>query len=305
MTLDQLRTFCAVARLQSFSRAGQSLYLTQPAISTQIRALENHYHVKLFERTGRGIRLTEAGEILLASAQEILRLVEETQQSLDDLEALHRGRLSVEASLVAGVYLLPQILSKFKQTYPRTDLKLRIEHTHSIHEHVLTNAIDLGIVGEGAPVDGSLVEIIPFFSDELVVITSPHHAWAERNKIMPAELAQQPFIMFGPGSATGDMITKKLEDRGIHLQVAMELGNTELIKKAVEADLGVGLISRCAVLKEANASWLNTLQMSGLTIRREYSLIWRKGKHLPKAMEIFVQYFMNNSGRFKQPRGHK
>jgi len=294
VTLDQLRTFRTVAQLQSFTRAAETLHLTQPAVSAQIVALERGVNVKLFDRIGKKIGLTEAGRIVLDSTEEILRRVEEMQQSLDDLEGLRRGKFMLGASLVVGVYLLPEILGRFKKKYPQVDVTLHIEYARQIVEKVAANIVDLGIIGEGLPVADSRLVVRPFLKDDLVVIVSTRHPWAKRVRISPDELAKEPFIIPEQSLATSEIILRQLGAAGIQLNTVMELGNIEAVKKAVEAGLGASIMSRCAIVREVEAHHLKALRLSGITLQRDLSFVWRKDRRLSKATEAFLNFFLDN-----------
>jgi DNA-binding transcriptional LysR family regulator len=305
VTLDQLRTFRAVARLQSFTRAAESLRLTQPAVSAQIVALEGRLKARLFDRIGKRIVLTEAGRIVLDGAEAILRQVAEMRQSLDDLEGLRRGTLTLGASLVVGIYLLPEILGRFKKQYPQVEVRLRIEYARKIIEEVAISAIDLGIVGEGLPVTDSRLVVKPFRKDELVVIVSARHPWASRRRISPAELAREPFIIPENTLATSEIVLRQLGAAGIRLNTVMELGNIEAVKKAVEANLGVSIMSQCAISGEVAARQLTALRVAGVTLQRDMSVVWRKDQHLSRATEAFLAIFAEEaaSARRRSPRG--
>ena len=294
MTLDQLRTFRIVAQLQSFTRAAETLRLTQPAVSAQVVALERGMKVRLFDRIGKKIVLTEAGRVVLESTEEILRRVEEMQQSLDDLEGLRRGKFMLGASLVVGVYILPEILGRFKQQYPQVDVTLHIEYARQIVEKVAANLIDLGIIGEGLPVVDSRLVVRPFLKDELVVIVSARHPWAKRARISPRELAPEPFIIPEKSLATSEIVLRQLGIAGVRLNTVMELGNIEAVKKAVEAGLGASIMSRCAIVGEVQRHQLKALRLSGVTLQRDLSFVWRKDRQLSKATEAFLNFFLDS-----------
>ncbi|MCI0477451.1 MAG: LysR substrate-binding domain-containing protein, partial [Anaerolineales bacterium] len=283
MTLDQLRTFCAVARLKSFSRAADALNLTQPAVSTQIAALEREYRVALFHRTSKGVCLTEAGEIVLASAKEILRVLEETRQSLDALQGLARGKVNLGASLIAGIYVLPRILGEFKLRHPEIEINLQVEHALEIAELIVANNLELGFVGEGNPIKHPHLAVKPFLNDEFLVIVSRNHRRAKSKTISVTELAAQPFIASHPESATRQVIARHLEPAGIKLNIVMQMENIEMIKKAVEANLGVSIMSKFAIQQEIETRRLHALRIAKLPLHRQMYLVWHKDRRLSKA----------------------
>jgi DNA-binding transcriptional LysR family regulator len=296
MTLEQLRTFRAVARLNSFTRAAEELHLTQPAVSAQIVGLENALRVKLFDRIGRGIALTPAGQLVLATAGDVLQHLDELRQSLDDLEGLRRGRLRLGASLVVGVYLLPEVLGAFKKEHPQIDLALRIEYAHHIVDLIMSNELDLGIIGEGAPLTDERLALKPLLGDELVVITPARHRWAGRDTISPTALTEEPFIIPARDFATSEIIQQRLTAAGLKLKPSLELGNIEAVKKAVEAGLGISIVSRCAIQHELEDGRLQRFRVHGVPLERQFFYCWRNGRRLSKAAQAFVEFFLERAG---------
>jgi DNA-binding transcriptional LysR family regulator len=303
LTLVQLRTFQRVAQLKGFTRAARELHLTQPAVSAQIDALEKEFNVRLFDRIGRGAALTAAGEVVLEAAAGILRHLGEMQQALDDLEGLARGTLRLGASLVIGVYLLPAILGRFQREHPKIKMALRIEYAQRIVEETLAGNLDLGIVGEGVPISDERLVVKPFLKDELVVIVPPQHEWAKRKAIAPDALAREPFVLPGKDLATSGFIMRQVEAAGITLNVALEFGNMEAAKKAVEAGLGVSIISRCAVLEELKTGRLKALRVTGMPLQRNLSFIWRKGRHASALALTFREFFASHLDAIDGIRG--
>ena len=299
MTFDQLKTFCTVARLKSFSRASEQLHLTQPAVSTQILAIEKEHRVKLFHRTGKGILLTEAGEILLTTAKQILCLVEETRQSFDDLEGLRRGKVSLGVSLVAGIYILPRILGQFKLKHPEIEINLQVDHTSRIVEQIATNDIELGFVGEGNPINHPHVATKPFLNDEFLVIMSKDHPLIKWKAIPATELATPPFIASHKESATRQAIERRLDAAGVRLNIVMEMENIEMIKKAVEANLGISIMSGFAIQQEIQTGRLKALRVAKIPLNRQLYVARYKGKRLSKAAEAFLDFFMKNIAAVK------
>lgn len=291
MTLDQLRTFCAVARSKSFSRAADALNLTQPAVSTQIAALEKEYRVALFHRTTQGVGLTQAGEIVLASAKEILRVLEETRQSLDALQGLTRGKVNLGASLIAGIYVLPRILGKFKLQHPEIEINLQVEHAPKIVEQIVASNLELGFVGEGNPIKHPQLAVKPFLNDEFLVIVSRYHQWAKLKTIPATALATQPFIASHPESATRQVITRRLESAGVQLNLVMQMENIEMIKKAVEANLGISIMSKFAIQQEIETRRLHALRIAKTPLHRQMNIVWHKDRRLSKAAEAFLDFF--------------
>lgn len=285
MTWTQLKTFHMVALRKSFTRAAEELHMSQPAVSAQIQSLEKYYGIKLFARLGKKIALTEAGEILLSYAERILNLTDEAKQAIDELKGLKRGRLKIGASFLVGVYIMPQILGRFKTRYPDIEVSLQMRQAQEIVKMVLSNAIDLGVVG--APVEDPRLVVKPFLSDELLAIVPADHPWAERETVRPQELERQPFILSEQGSATRQIIEEQLGQVRVKPEVAMELGNIEAVKKAVEAGLGISIMSRSAASGEVEAGRLRFLRVLEVNLRRDVNLVYHKDKHFSSALGAF------------------
>lgn len=290
MTLSQLRTFQAVARLNSFSRAAEELHLTQPAVSAQIVALENALKVKLFERMGKKIALTESGRVALSCAEDIRVRIGRMQRELEDLGELNAGSLHIGASLVVGVYLLPEILARFKDKYPRVELVVRVDPARQILDMILRNELDLGIIGEGAPVTDERIAVKPIHRDELIVIVPGNHPLAGAGSITRAELAETPFVLPAKDSASSESILEQLHAEKITLHSVLELGNVGAVKRAVEAGMGASIVSRYAVLRELEDGRLKCLRVSGVKLERQLALCWHHGKSFSRVTTAFIQF---------------
>jgi DNA-binding transcriptional LysR family regulator len=289
-TLSQLRTFQTVARLNSFSRAAEELHLTQPAVSAQIVALENTLKIKLFDRMGKKIALTEPGCVALSCAEDIHMRVGQMQRELEDLGELNAGTLHIGASLLVGVYLMPEILARFREKYPRVKLIVSVDPARHVIDMTLRNELDIAIIGEGAPVNDERIAIKPILCDELVVIVPPGHALAGAESISPAELERESFVLPGRDSACGESIHEQISAAGITLQSVLEFGNTGAVKRAVEAGLGISIVSRYAVLRELQEGRLKYLRISGVKLDRQLLLCWHHGKRFSKLTTVFVQF---------------
>ncbi len=286
LNLNQLRTFAAVARWGSFSRAAEHLYITQPAVSAQMRALEQHFGTELVEVLGRKTYVTPAGELLLSYAQRIFSLASEAEDAIHEVRGLQRGRLRVGGSPTLGVYLLPAVLGSFAARYPGIELHLDIGSTAQIAELVKANELTLGAV-EAEVHDPSLL-VTEFLEDELVLIVPPAHRWAIAGVATIDELKQQPFLLREVGSGARTLIDTRLADLGIRIKVAMELGNNEAIKRAVMAGLGVSLISKYAIRSELALGQLKQACVPGLSLRHSFSWIIHRDKRLSAAASAFL-----------------
>jgi len=292
VSLRELRTFIRVVERGSFTLAARDLHLTQPAVSLQIRSLEEDYGVELLDRSGQQIIPTASGEVLLDYAERILRLRDEAHQEIDRLNNLMRGTLEIGASTGPGEHILPQLLGRFKEEYPEIRILLRISRTEEIIQQVRDRALEVGIVGARVG-DGDLV-FEPFVKDRLVVIAGPEHRWGGRNRVSLEELSDEPFILQQPGAGIRTMLQTGLKNAGLtlaDLNVHMELGLQESVKTAVAAGLGVGLISRFAVIHELSAGSLVELAVEALPdFREDFYLVRSRKKKLSQVTEAFLSF---------------
>jgi DNA-binding transcriptional LysR family regulator len=290
VSLHQLNVFRAVARHESFSRAAEELYISQPAVSAHVRELERLYGIELFQQVGRRVRLTEAGRMLAEYADRLLSLVEESRRALDELKGLARGRLEVGASTIPGAYFLPQALGRFKEAYPGIAVSLRLGDTHDVLGMLRRGEVELVVVGESPEGDGFLRW--PYRSDALVLVTAPDHPWARDGLRDVAELADEPFILREPGSSTRANAEALLRRLGVDPRVAMEWESTDAIKKGVEAGLGVSILSDRAVALEVAAGLLRVIRHPAIECRRQFFITRYRERRLSpagRAFEVLLQ----------------
>lgn len=281
----QLLVFVTVVEKKNFSRAAETLNLTQPAVSQQIHTMEDHYQVKLFERNNKRVELTQAGEILYPYALQILKLHQEAYQAISDLLGLVTGKLTIGASLTIGEYVLPRLLSHYTQQYPDVEIAVTIGNTEVIAEHALMNRIDIGLV-EG-PVNPSNLVITPFLEDELILIVPPTHRFAGLSEVDVAELEDEVFIVREAGSGTRFALTEILQSLQIHPRREIQFGSTQAIKEAVEVGLGVSFSSKWSIQKELKLKTLSALRVKGYSLAREFSVLWKKDRFQSRAMLEF------------------
>ncbi len=284
MEYDQLKGFYYVAKCGSFTEAAGRLYLTQPAISLQVKALEKELGEQLFERRGRTIRLTPAGEILLREAAEVVGKLEEVQRLVDDLKSLDRGRLSLGASDTTSIHLLPDLVGSFVREHPGIEVTIASTFSSGVVERVLGRTVDIGIAT--MPVNDDRLEVLPLFEQRLCCIVAPTHALANRRKVSFSALRKERFIMLEPGSATKRLIVEGLEGAGVSTIGAMELSNFEIIKRYVEIGLGVSLIPETAV--DSSRDRLAVVPLSKRLVIRS-AVVHRKDKRLSHAARAFLE----------------
>ncbi len=290
VSLRQLQVFRAVARHRSFSRAAEELVISQPAVSAQVKALEQVLNVTLFQRSGRGVELTEAGRQLLPYAERMLDLLEEALTAVHELRAAQRGRVRVAASTTAGIYVVPKALGAFHRAYPGVELSLDVLNRYAVHQRLLAGDADLAIMG--LIDDPQDLEIAEFLPNELVVIASPRHPLARRQQISLEEIAREPFLVREIGSGTRSDTERIFAEAGLSLRVAMELRSNGAIKQAVAADLGVAIMPRDAIGLELETGRLVVLDVRGFPIRRWWSLVRRAGRRPSPAADALWHFLL-------------
>ncbi|HEX8996754.1 MAG TPA: LysR family transcriptional regulator [Ktedonobacterales bacterium] len=290
MNLQQLRTFRVVAQQRSYSRAAQLLYLSQPGVSLQVRALEQSIGMPLFERSGRQLRLTEAGVALLEYADRILSLVDESQQALEELGNARRGIVRVAASTTAGIYIVPRALGGFHRQNPGVRLTLDVVNRFTVADRLLRDEVDVAVMG--LIEDAHDLQVEPFLPNELVVIASPRHPLAQRKQIAIADLAGETLLLREQGSGTRTDIERMFAKGQLVMRLGMELRSSGAIKQAVAADLGIAIIPLHAIELELLAKRLVTLNVEGFPIRRDWSIARRAGRRLSAAANALWDYLL-------------
>lgn len=276
INLHHLRLFAAVVDEGGFTRAAARLNLSQPAISKSLTELERQLHVNLLDRSGRTVRLTEAGRMLHARARELFGVERVAEQELRELRGLKRGVLRIGASTTIATYLLPSVLGRFHLRHPRVRIRTVSANTRTVLRMLLESRVDLALV-EG-PVSDDRVEIHPWRDDELVVIAPPHHRLVSEQPVQPAVLEQELFLVREPGSGTRTVSVRALARHGIHLTNTMRVGGTEAIKQAVAAGLGLAIVSRAAAADQLALGKLAILSVAGLEIRRTLTQLRMRGR---------------------------
>ena len=262
--------------------------MTQPAVSLQIKALEEQLGVKLFERVNNKLTLTSIGQALSPCATEILHAEADALQLLEELKGISKGKLVVGTNTTGGMYVLPPILRAFKEEHPGFDITLQIDATDRITERVAQNVIDVGFVG--GPIRDSRFTVESIFQDELVIIASPSHPAALMSNIGLEDLAEYPFILPEVGSRTRMLVERAFRDANVIMQPKMQLIGTEAVKKAVEANLGVAAVSRYSVLREVHLGILKILELSDRRLLRPLDMLYRKGKYFSPAADEFMKF---------------
>ncbi len=300
MNLKQLEAFLWVAELQSFTRAARQLYMSQPAVSFQIKSLEESLGAPLFYRGDKKVELTEAGRLLYPEARQILRHYQKIKAGLDELKGLKRGHLYLGASTIPGEYLLPLLIGRFHRHYPGVEVTLRIAGSGEVIRWVREREIDLGVTG--APVKEEGLECLPWHQDRLVLIVGPEHPWVGRKAVSPDELLAQPLILREPGSGTRRSLEVKLAQAGYSLEgarVVMELGSTRAVITAVQAGLGVSLVSALAAAEPLALGRVHQVSLQDVDLTRDLYLIHSSewpGSFAAGAFWDFMRQEQNGTG---------
>jgi len=284
-----LETFCRVAALKSFSRAADDLFLTQPTVSGHILSLERSLSLRLFDRTGREIRLTKAGEMFLRYASKILTVRKDLLNALSEFSQGIRGELSLGASTIPGEYLLPRLMGDFKREHPRFTLSLKISDTKDIVQELLQGHIEFGLIG--AKVDHPSLHYEGFEEDEIIVIAPSDHPLTRKRSVGFEDLLKEPWIIREEGSGTQMTVERVLRKKGKSLKdfnVAIEMGSTSSVKEGVKAKLGLAFISRRAVEEELDRNLFTPIPLEGLeSISRQIYIVSQRGKTVsPIGMEF-------------------
>ncbi|MCJ7840126.1 LysR family transcriptional regulator [Lederbergia sp. NSJ-179] len=284
--MDQyLQVFVMVAEKQNFSRAAEELHMTQPAVSQYIRAFEENIGIRLLERTNKYVQLNKAGEIVYHHAKEILGLYTKMQHLVDDLTHKAKGELTIGASYTFGEYVLPHVLTVLQQKYPEIDPSVTIANTATIAELVTSHQLDIGIV-EGRFKDKELLEE-KFAEDLMVVVASAHHRLARKKVVTISDLEEEIWVVREQGSGTREATEKVFRQFLFSPKKQIVFSSTQPIKEAVEAGLGISLLSKWAIQKEIKNKDLHILNIKGLPFARQFSLI-TKSPFQTKALEVFI-----------------
>jgi DNA-binding transcriptional LysR family regulator len=299
----RLKVFRAVARYLNFRRAAEELCLTQPAVTLQIKALEQDLGVQLFDRSGAHITLTPAGAMLLKYAAKIEKLEAATLAALAPFSEGQRGELRIGASLTIAQYILPHLLGAFQQQHPQVRPIVTTCNTEQVLEALVAHQVSVGFI-EG-PTMRRDVRTEVFLEDEIVLMVPPAHEWSERGFIDPEELMQERLLMRERGSGTRRVVEMALQKRGVkvkHLHLGMEFDSTEGITTAVEAGLGIGFASLWAISKELQVGSLRVVPIRGVQIKRPLSVAHPLGQEPQGIALAFFNYLRSRHPMISPPR---
>ena len=291
MSDRRLKVFYTVAQLLSFTRAAEALHMTQPAVTFQVRQLEEYFNTRLFDRTHNKVNLTPAGERVAEFAERIFDLYAEMENSVRDITGEISGVLTIGASTTIAEYMLPPLLGEFKNLYPEISLRLKVSNSEGIVSMVEHNVIDLGFVESPVSNKNLIVEIC--HDDQLVVVAPPSHDLVKRGQSVKADdIKRYAFVSREEGSGTRDVVMSYLRDQGIKssdLNICLELGSPEAIKGSVEAGMGISILSRSTIEKELKLQTLAELALDP-PLTRPFSFVRQRQKFRATVMEELLEF---------------
>ncbi len=286
----RLQVFHSVARLLSFTKAAEVLHMTQPAVTFQVRQLEEYFNTRLFDRTHNRISLTEAGQRVFEYADKIFIIYSEMENAVSELTGEVSGVLMIGASTTIAEYMLPALLGDFKAKYPDVNIRLRVANTDGIVSMIENNVIDLGVVE--APVTNKNLVVEKCRNDHMVLAVPPNHPLAKKKSIPISRLTEFPYICREEGSGTREVMLEALAKEGVdacNMNMVMELGSPEAVKGAIEADMGISILSRATINKELLLGTLVAVDLDH-SVDRPFSFVHQKQKFRLRAMETLLEF---------------
>lgn len=297
MNLWQLKVFCKVVELGSFSKAGQAIHLSQPTVSSHIKDIESHFGTQLIDRLTKKAAPTKAGELLYDYAKRLIRLREEAEVAMAAFMGKKQGSIHIGGSTIPGGYLLPQAMAAFSGDYPEVKLSLTIEDTMAIIEAVLSGAVEIGVVG--ARSQAKHLGQLKLMDDDMRLIVPASHPWAGEGNLPLDQLLTEPFLLREAGSGTRKSLQLSLQKAGVDigdLKVCAEMGSTEAVRQGVKHGAGVSILSPIAVQAELETGTLVALTIEGVDLRRSFYLTWAKERTLSPlatAFKAFLKRFFH------------
>jgi len=294
--LRALDVFCKIVELRSFSRAAESVLLTQPTVSGHIKALEAELGLRLLDRSAKTVTPSRAGELLYGYARRILALREEAEQALSAHKGGLSGQLAIGASSIPGAYLLPSLVAVFKSAHPGVTVSLHVSGSRDVIRAVIDGSLELGMVG--ARFEEGRVHYEAIAQDELVLAAAASHPWASRGSVRLSELTGQPFVMRERASGTRKIMEEALRARGLdpaNLRVVLEVTSNEAVRQALKAGAGLAVISRRAVEDDIRYKQVAILRVHGLRLTREFFLVTHKSRSRSPLGEAFLAFLRKSA----------
>ncbi len=289
MDIKRLEIFGVVAQEGSVTRAAEKLFTSQPAVSMQIKLLERETGIKLFERARRAVRLTREGQLLYAAALKIQQGLKEADEIVSDIRGLRTGFVHIGASTTPGIYLLPEVIGQFKKKHPQIQVRLLVANTDAIFTKIQRGEVHVGFVGTEDIPESMTAE--GFVHDHIIPVLPSGHPLLKKKTLSVREIAKEPFILREEGSGTRTLLEGKLREKNLTLEnVIMEIGNTEGIKRAVAAGLGISFLSYFSVAEELRSGKLRTMHVKDFTLRRQLSQVVLKKAWLSPSVKVFLDF---------------
>lgn len=288
MDLHYLKLFNTLAKELNFSKAANALFISQPAVSMQIKKLESELNLKLFDKIGKSIFLNDNGKILYDYTKKIFSLVEEAEAKLSNINGEFKGSINIGASNTPGTYILPKVLGKFKEKYPAVNTTLHVANTYRIEKMIFENKIDFAINGGDIPYKSQLY-VERMAEDKLLLVASPESKYVRTSGSIIQDLSDAKFIMHEKNSQLYKLSEEIVGKLGLPLNITMCLGSIDAIKQAVASGLGISIIPKSAIAAEIKYDILKVIHLSGFGWKYPYNLIYHKNKNLTPAAEKLIE----------------
>ncbi len=290
MDLEKLKTFCVMAKTQSFTKAADELFCSQPSVTKHIQALEEFVGTKLFDRVGKKVYLNESGKIFYEYAQIVLDLTREYLLKISQLKDLTQGILSFGTSGLMGTYVLPSILKEFHTLYPNIEINMDVNFYNIIIEKIQSNITEFAFVSEpGELIKDKVLIYKPFIEEEMVLVLPVFHRFSQRDEVSLDEIQSETLLVSNIHSATRSFLEKTFQKLNVKFSKAIEMGNIEAVKRGVESGLGISVISETAVKKELETGILVKVPFSNLVIKRKLYYVKKKNRILSPPAKKFIE----------------
>mgnify|MGYP000105312085 CR=1 FL=1 len=291
-TLHQLDVFAEVAKQKSMTKAAKKLFMSQPAVSIQVKKLQGHFGVELFEVIGKELYLTEAGKELYEAQKNIKKEVNSLEMSLSEIKGMLKGSLNV-AVVSTAKYFMPYILGAYRSKFEKIKISLKVTDRNEVKELLQKNMCDLAVFSE-LPDEPDL-EAVEFLDNPLLMAASPDHPLAKKKELNFKDLEAHPFLIREPGSGTRMVMQRLLDEHAIEPEIVMELGTNEAVKQAIMAGIGISLISKYSLTLEESVGKISVLNVKDLPYINKWKLVYPKGKRLSPAAQNFIEFTTSNS----------
>lgn len=291
MNLWQLKIFCKIVELKSFSKAGEFVHLTQPTISSHIKDLENHFGCRLIDRLGKQVSPTKAGELLYTYAIRLTALMDEAESAINEFQGQVKGRLVMGGSTIPGGYILPKIVGSFTKAFKDVKISLSVSDTEEILARILSGEIEFGVVGASTTSKSIVQEKL--IQENLSLIVPRDHRWASRESVSLKMLKTEPFILRESGSGTLKTLVACFEKKGVSIydfNIVAEMGSTAAVCQGIKSGAGVSILSSVAVLEELTTGTLKALRIEGVDLKRTFFLAQHKNRSLSPLGNTFITY---------------